>query len=120
MSSPTAGRDPWRLVGPQVRRQTIAKWFSHYKVVLMLSPSMHLRGLPHNFTAVQLHLHWGSSSHPFGSEHQIDSKAFPAEMHIVHYNSDKYADINEAKNKPDGLAVLGIFMEVRYSLYFRN
>ncbi|CAH2327041.1 carbonic anhydrase 14 isoform X1 [Pelobates cultripes] len=86
-----------------------------HTVVLMLSPSMHLRGLSHNFTAVQLHLHWGSSSHPFGSEHQIDSKAFPAEMHIVHYNSDKYADINEAKNKPDGLAVLGIFMEVMQS-----
>ncbi|XP_053331700.1 carbonic anhydrase 14-like [Spea bombifrons] len=83
-----------------------------HTVVMSLSPSMRLRGLPNNFTAVQLHLHWGSPSDSRGSEHRIDGEAFPAEMHIVHYNSDRYADIGEAKNKPDGLAVLGIFMEV--------
>ncbi|KAM8920881.1 carbonic anhydrase 14 [Pelodytes ibericus] len=83
-----------------------------HTVVLQLPPSMRLRGLPNNFTAVQLHLHWGSHAHPTGSEHQIDRKAFPAEMHIVHYNSDKYTSIGEAKSMPNGLAVLGIIIEM--------
>uniref|UniRef100_A0A8C5QFM3 Carbonic anhydrase n=1 Tax=Leptobrachium leishanense TaxID=445787 RepID=A0A8C5QFM3_9ANUR len=82
-----------------------------HTVVLSLSSSMHLRGLPYNFTAAQLHLHWGSTSLPIGSEHRIDGEFYPAEMHIVHYNSEKYTDINDAKNMPDGLAVLGIFLE---------
>ncbi|KAM3918698.1 carbonic anhydrase 14 [Leptodactylus fuscus] len=82
-----------------------------HTVKLSLPPSMHLHGLPNNFTAVQLHLHWGSVIKPEGSEHKIDGKISPAELHIVHYNSDKYSDINEAKDKPSGLAVLGILIE---------
>ncbi|XP_073495582.1 carbonic anhydrase 14 isoform X3 [Phyllobates terribilis] len=82
-----------------------------HTVKLSLPPSMRLRGLPNNYTAVQLHLHWGSTSNPGGSEHQLDGEISPAELHIVHYNSDKFPDINEAKDKPDGLAVLGILIE---------
>lgn len=35
------------------------------------------------------------------------------QLHIVHYNSDKYKSISEAKDKPDGLAVLAFFYDVR-------
>nr|BAU61548.1 carbonic anhydrase XIV [Xenopus laevis] len=79
---------------------------------LSLPSTMELRGLPSTFRAVQLHLHWGSANKQAGSEHRLDGEEFPAELHIVHYNADKYADINEAKNKPDGLAVLGVFFEI--------
>ncbi|KAM4663326.1 carbonic anhydrase 14 isoform 1-T1 [Discoglossus pictus] len=82
-----------------------------HTVVMSLPPSMHLWGLPTNFTAVQLHLHWGSTAHPGGSEHQVDGVIFPAELHIVHYNSNKYPNISQAQDKPDGLAVLGILIE---------
>ncbi|KAG9466421.1 hypothetical protein GDO78_016671, partial [Eleutherodactylus coqui] len=82
-----------------------------HTVMLSLPSSMRLHGLPYNFTAVQLHLHWGSISNPEGSEHQIDGKISPGELHIVHYNSDKYADVNAAKSKPNGLAVLGVLIE---------
>ncbi|MEE6491469.1 hypothetical protein FKM82_016228 [Ascaphus truei] len=83
-----------------------------YAVALALPPSMRLQGLPKNFTAVELHLHWGSSSPPrWGSEHQIDGEMFSAEVHIVHYNSDKYGNVSQAMTKPDGLAVLGILVE---------
>ncbi|XP_053561157.1 carbonic anhydrase 14 [Bombina bombina] len=82
-----------------------------HTVVMSLPPSMYLRGLPKKFTAVQLHLHWGSKTNPGGSEHQIDNEIFPAELHIVHYNSDNYANISQAQDKPDGLAVLGILIE---------
>lgn len=34
-------------------------------------------------------------------------------MHIVHYNSDKYPNISVAVDKSDGLAVLGVLIEVR-------
>ncbi|XP_069805358.1 carbonic anhydrase 14 [Dendropsophus ebraccatus] len=82
-----------------------------HTVKLSLSPSMRLHGLPNNYTAVQLHLHWGSILNPDGSEHQLDGNISPGELHIVHFNSDKFPNINEAKSKPGGLAVLGILIE---------
>ncbi|XP_075699367.1 carbonic anhydrase 14 [Rhinoderma darwinii] len=82
-----------------------------HTVKLSLPPTMRLHGLPYNFTAVQLHLHWGSIFNPEGSEHQMDGKISPGELHIVHYNSDKFQDMNEAKIKSNGLAVLGILIE---------
>uniref|UniRef100_A0A3B3D5J2 Carbonic anhydrase XII n=1 Tax=Oryzias melastigma TaxID=30732 RepID=A0A3B3D5J2_ORYME len=33
-------------------------------------------------------------------------------MHVVHYNSDKYPNISSAVDKSDGLAVLGVLIEV--------
>ncbi|XP_063803138.1 carbonic anhydrase 14 isoform X2 [Pseudophryne corroboree] len=83
-----------------------------HTVVLSLPSSMRIRGLSYNFTAVQLHLHWGNMSLREGSEHQIDGKVYPAELHIVHYNADKFSTIGDAKNKPNGLAVLGILIEI--------
>ncbi|XP_072283692.1 carbonic anhydrase 14 [Pyxicephalus adspersus] len=81
-----------------------------HTVQLSLPSSMKIHGLSNNYTAVQLHLHWGSKEHPGGSEHYIDDEEYPAELHIVHYNADKFTDINEAKDKPNGLAVLGILI----------
>ncbi|XP_072404861.1 carbonic anhydrase 14-like [Chiloscyllium punctatum] len=34
------------------------------------------------------------------------------QMHVVHYNSEKYRNVSEAMSKEDGLLVLGILMEV--------
>ncbi|KAK9497300.1 hypothetical protein O3M35_004644 [Rhynocoris fuscipes] len=59
----------------------------------------------------QFHCHWGSSN-DHGSEHTVDGKCYAAELHLVHWNSDKYRSFNEAACQPDGLAVLGIFLEV--------
>ena len=38
-------------------------------------------------------------------------KMFSAELHLVHFNT-KYGSFGEAADKPDGLAVLGIFIKV--------
>ena len=35
------------------------------------------------YELLQLHFHWGASADR-GSEHTIDGKRFPAELHIVH------------------------------------
>nr|XP_032646004.1 carbonic anhydrase 14 isoform X2 [Chelonoidis abingdonii] len=83
-----------------------------HTVEMSLPPSMFLRGLPQTYAAVQLHFHWGSMDQEEGSEHQVNGEGFPAELHIVHYNSESYANITEAKEQADGLAVLGIFIEI--------
>ncbi|XP_069564730.1 carbonic anhydrase 12 [Brachyistius frenatus] len=83
-----------------------------HSVQISLPSKMHISSLPHRYTAAQFHLHWGSSSRPAGSEHTVNSEQYAAEMHVVHYNSDKYPNMSMAVDKSDGLAVLGVLIEV--------
>jgi len=62
------------------------------------------------FDFVQLHWHWGSVS-TRGSEHTMNGKEFPMEIHLVHKNA-KYPTLTDAVQNSDGLAVLGFFYEV--------
>ncbi|XP_015192367.2 carbonic anhydrase 6 isoform X1 [Lepisosteus oculatus] len=84
-----------------------------HSVQINLPPSMVItQGLPGRYTAVQMHLHWGGMDlEASGSEHTMDGIRFMAELHVVHYNSDKYKSFAEAVDKPDGLAVLAFFYE---------
>uniref|UniRef100_A0A667WIQ6 Carbonic anhydrase 6 n=1 Tax=Myripristis murdjan TaxID=586833 RepID=A0A667WIQ6_9TELE len=76
------------------------------------STMMITKGLPGKYTAVQMHLHWGGwDLEASGAEHTIDGIRYMAELHVVHYNSDKYKSFTEARDKPDGLAVLAFFYE---------
>uniref|UniRef100_A0A8C4SC55 Carbonic anhydrase n=1 Tax=Erpetoichthys calabaricus TaxID=27687 RepID=A0A8C4SC55_ERPCA len=81
-------------------------------VVMSLPNYMSLEGLPKKYSAVQLHLHWGSRGTEEGSEHQLNGKTYLAELHVVHFNSESYPNFTVAKEKADGLAVLGILIEV--------
>ncbi|XP_010864130.2 carbonic anhydrase 12 [Esox lucius] len=83
-----------------------------HSVVLSLPRKMYISSLPQRYTAAQLHLHWGSSHLPSGSEHTINGHQFAAEMHLVHFNSDRYPNISIAADKSDGLAVLGVLIEI--------
>ncbi|XP_068679279.1 carbonic anhydrase 2-like [Montipora foliosa] len=67
-------------------------------------------GLPGTFTTVQFHLHWGSDNNK-GAEHTVNEMQYPAEIHFVSVNV-KYPDIALALPESDGLAVLGVFLEV--------
>ncbi|KXJ27896.1 carbonic anhydrase 2 isoform X2 [Exaiptasia diaphana] len=67
-------------------------------------------GLEGTYKLHSFHLHWGSDASK-GSEHTVDDKMYPAELHLVHYNS-KYANLSASLAHADGLAVLGIFFEV--------
>uniref|UniRef100_A0A4X1UP14 Carbonic anhydrase n=1 Tax=Sus scrofa TaxID=9823 RepID=A0A4X1UP14_PIG len=58
----------------------------------------------------QFHFHWGKK-HSVGSEHTVDGKSFPSELHLVHWNAKKYSTFGEAASAPDGLAVVGVFLE---------
>ncbi|UYV78013.1 CA14 [Cordylochernes scorpioides] len=68
-------------------------------------------GLTNAYKFEQFHLHWGQADLT-GSEHTIDNKSFPLELHVVHYNT-KYASFGKAVGKPEGLAVVGVLFEVR-------
>ncbi|ELW71315.1 Carbonic anhydrase 12 [Tupaia chinensis] len=83
-----------------------------HSVKLTLPQEMHIQGLPSRYSAMQLHLHWGSRSDPHGSEHTVGGKHFAAELHIVHYNSDLYPNDSAASTQPDGLAVLAVLIEM--------
>ncbi|XP_045063562.1 uncharacterized protein ca12 [Coregonus clupeaformis] len=83
-----------------------------HSVQLSLPRRMYISSLPHRYTAAQIHFHWGSEQMPVGSEHTINGRQFAAEMHMVLFNSDKYPNISVAADKSDGLAVLGVLIEV--------
>ncbi|XP_063780122.1 carbonic anhydrase 13-like [Pseudophryne corroboree] len=59
----------------------------------------------------QFHFHWGPSDDR-GAEHKVDGKDYPAELHIVHWNSEKYSTFVEAVFQPDGLGVLGVHLKI--------
>jgi carbonic anhydrase len=59
----------------------------------------------------QFHCHWGKESN-VGSEHTVNGNPYPAEIHLVHWNCDKYPSFSEAVDKEDGLAVFGIFFQL--------
>jgi len=62
------------------------------------------------YKILQAHAHWGSVDGQ-GSEHTVNGKSYSAEFHIVHYNT-KYGAPENAVDKPDGLAVLGVFLKI--------
>jgi len=74
----------------------------------------HLSGGPLSveYTLKQFHFHWGSKNEA-GSEHVVDTKAYSAELHLVHWNSSRYATFEESVKAEDGLAVLTVFLEVK-------
>lgn len=54
-------------------------------------------------------------SKPLGGDSEEtlnDSIPSPPQLHIVHYDSDSYNSLSEAAQRPQGLAVLGILIEV--------
>ncbi|XP_069817227.1 carbonic anhydrase 15-like isoform X2 [Dendropsophus ebraccatus] len=83
-----------------------------HSVLLSLSGDIYISGagLPNKYKALQFHFHWGSPTSD-GSEHTMDGKQFPLELHIVHMNT-KFSSIADAKKDPQGLAVLGILISV--------
>lgn len=74
------------------------------------TPYIRSGALPNKYYFHSLHFHWGADS-TTGSEHLINAKQFPAEMHLVHYNR-RYGSLTEAVNYPDGLAIIGVMIEV--------
>ncbi|XP_054624977.1 carbonic anhydrase 4-like [Dunckerocampus dactyliophorus] len=73
-------------------------------------------GLPEPYDSLQFHLHWGNGSSTRGSEHTVNGKSYPMEMHIVNVKSSHNLNTTLAVNDSTGLAALGFFLEVDTSL----
>ncbi|QQP41960.1 Uncharacterized protein FKW44_016481, partial [Caligus rogercresseyi] len=79
------------------------------------APTVEGGGLGSAFQFAQLHFHWGDESQ-VGSEHLLGGKAYPLEMHLVHFNK-KYGDdlagaLGRGRGAFDTLAVLGVLFQV--------
>ncbi|XP_069082640.1 carbonic anhydrase 4 [Pleurodeles waltl] len=79
-----------------------------HSVQVELSKNMQISdgGLSKSYRTVQFHLHWGTKESE-GSEHLIDGRRYPAELHIVH----EIQGATTAKSDEKPLAVLGFFFE---------
>ncbi|XP_057266551.1 carbonic anhydrase 14-like, partial [Pezoporus wallicus] len=81
-----------------------------HTAVLELPRALRLRGLPRSFAAEQLHFHWGGGGGSGGAEHLVDGHRAAAEMHVVHYDAERYGNASEAQHHSGGLAVLGVLL----------
>ncbi|KFP30461.1 Carbonic anhydrase 4, partial [Colius striatus] len=85
----------------------------YFKVTFGTFPKIGGGGLRRKYKAIEFHLHWGVQDvHQYlpGSEHSIDGEKQAMELHIVHIRED-VSDIAEAKEVPDGVAVLAFFIK---------
>ncbi|XP_008067458.1 carbonic anhydrase 5A, mitochondrial [Carlito syrichta] len=67
--------------------------------------------LENHYRLKQFHFHWGAADE-WGSEHTVDGRAHPAELHLVHWNSVKYQSYKDAVMGENGLAVIGVFLKL--------
>uniref|UniRef100_A0A8C6HAQ5 Carbonic anhydrase n=1 Tax=Mus spicilegus TaxID=10103 RepID=A0A8C6HAQ5_MUSSI len=67
--------------------------------------------LGNHYRLKQFHFHWGATDE-WGSEHAVDSQTYPAELHLVHWNSTKYENYKKASVGENGLAVIGVFLKL--------
>jgi len=101
---------PVKCSYPEVSGCTISNTGSSWKMDLQAEGSSLTGGaLEGEYQALQMHAHWGSCPGK-GSEHRVNGIEYDAEFHIVHFNT-KYGTAGEALDKPDGLAVLGVFIK---------
>ncbi len=90
--------------------QTIANTGASWKIVMEGNCTLSGGPLDGEYQLWQFHCHWGSSDSR-GSEHTVDGKEYPGEMHFVHYKK-AYLTPKEAVSSQDGLCVLSRFLEV--------
>ncbi|XP_045047816.2 carbonic anhydrase 5A, mitochondrial isoform X2 [Desmodus rotundus] len=67
--------------------------------------------LENHYRLKQFHFHWGAVNE-WGSEHTVDDHVYPAELHLVHWNSVTYQNYKEAVMGENGLAVIGVFLKL--------
>lgn len=67
--------------------------------------------LLHKYQLKQFHFHWGAGDGQ-GSEHLVNGKAYPAELHLVHWNIDLFESFESALTQENGLAVIGVFLDI--------
>nr|XP_054605158.1 carbonic anhydrase 4 isoform X1 [Nothobranchius furzeri] len=67
--------------------------------------------LPSIYDTLHVHLHWGNGTAVPGSEHTVDGKRYPMELHIVNSKSTYNQNVTLAQEDSTGIAVLGFLIE---------
>ncbi|XP_037500301.1 carbonic anhydrase 1 [Rhipicephalus sanguineus] len=73
-------------------------------------PNLHGGPLQHDYQMEMMHGHWGKT-HDSGSEHAVDGKRYAGELHLVHFNADKYKSFVDAAASEEGLVVVAVFLK---------
>ncbi|CAB3401017.1 unnamed protein product [Caenorhabditis bovis] len=68
-------------------------------------PMLEGGALLHRYKLSQFHLHWGQNDY-VGSEHAIESRYFPGELHLVHIRED--LTLEEALSIPNSIAAVSV------------
>ncbi|CAL8306842.1 unnamed protein product [Boreogadus saida] len=69
-------------------------------------------GLPNStYQSLQFHLHWGNGTTQPGSEHTVNGKRYPMEMHIVNVKAIYDGNTTLAVADNESIAALGFFIE---------
>lgn len=69
-------------------------------------------GLSERYNSLQFHLHWGNKTTHNGSEHTVNGKRYPMELHIVNLKSSHNGNVTAGIADSTGLAALGFFIDV--------
>ncbi|KAH8025753.1 hypothetical protein HPB51_011084 [Rhipicephalus microplus] len=70
--------------------------------------------LSYRYRVYELRLHFGRTEDR-GSEHSVSGFVFPAELQIMGYNCDLYANVSEARQRAQGLVALAVIIKLRDS-----
>ncbi|XP_037568986.1 carbonic anhydrase-related protein 10-like [Dermacentor silvarum] len=70
--------------------------------------------LSYRYRVYELRLHFGRTEDR-GSEHSVSGFVFPAELQILGYNCDLYANVSEARQRAQGLVALAVIIKLRDS-----
>ncbi|CAL1536055.1 unnamed protein product [Lymnaea stagnalis] len=84
----------------------------HTAEVVLKGKSIYIQegSLPDVYKLEQFHFHWGAEDGR-GSEHSIDGKFSPMELHLVHYQHH-LGNVTAASTHPFGLAVFAFLFKV--------
>ncbi|XP_032875667.1 carbonic anhydrase-related protein [Amblyraja radiata] len=86
----------------------------HTVKILLKSKSV-LTGGPllenYEYELHEVRFHWGKENQR-GSEHTVNFKAFPMELHLIHWNSTLFNNIEEALGKKNGIAIIALFVQI--------
>ncbi|XP_030070681.1 carbonic anhydrase-related protein isoform X2 [Microcaecilia unicolor] len=86
----------------------------HTVQIILKSKSVLVGGpLPrgHDYELHEVQFHWGRENQR-GSDHTVNFKAFPMELHLMHWNSTLYSSIDEALGKANGIAIISLFVQI--------
>ncbi|TDG98098.1 hypothetical protein EPR50_G00214690 [Perca flavescens] len=84
-----------------------------YTVKVILDSGVRISGggLSDDYDSLQFHFHWGNGTSVPGSEHTVDGKRYPMELHIVNIKASYNRSLDQASADSTGIAALGFLIE---------